>query len=125
MALSDGASRTVDNDVTCSAMICDLPVDGKTVKAIAQPSKQSFLYVLNRETGEPIWPIPEIPKPAGDVPGECIHHATYSHKPPAFDRQSVKDDDLIDFTPAIKARAKEIADHYVRGMSSPAYVEPI
>ena len=105
-----------DNDVTCSAMICDLPVDGKTVKAIAQPSKQSFLYVLNRETGEPIWPIPEIPKPAGDVPGEWYSPTQpIPTKPPAFDRQSVKDDDLIDFTPAIKARAKEIADHYVRG----------
>ncbi len=105
-----------DNDVTCAAMICDLPLNGKIVKAIAQPSKQSFLYVLNRETGEPIWPIPEIPKPAGDVPGEWYSPTQpIPTKPPAFDRQSVKDDDLIDFTPAIKARAKEIADHYVRG----------
>jgi len=105
-----------DNDVPCAAMVCDLPVDGKTVKAIAQPSKQAFLYVLNRETGEPIWPIPEVPRPAGDVPGEWYSPTQpIPTKPPPFDRQGVKDDDLIDFTPAIRARAKEIADHYVRG----------
>jgi quinoprotein glucose dehydrogenase len=105
-----------DNDVPCSAMICDLQVDGRAVKAIAQPSKQAFLYVLNRETGAPIWPIPEVPKPAGNVPGEWYSPTQpIPSKPPAFDRQSVSDDNLIDFTPAIKARAKEIANHYVRG----------
>ena len=105
-----------DSDVPCQAMVCDIPVDGKIVKAIAQPSKQSFLYVLNRETGVPIWPIPEVPKPAGDVPGEWYSPTQpIPSKPPAFDRLSVFDDDLVDFTPAIRARAKEIADHYVRG----------
>jgi quinoprotein glucose dehydrogenase len=105
-----------DNDVSSPAMIVDIPVNGQTVKAIAQPTKQSFLYVLNRETGEPIWPIPEMPVPAGDVPAEYYSPTQpIPSKPPAYDRQSVKDDDLVDFTPAIKARAKEIADHYVRG----------
>jgi quinoprotein glucose dehydrogenase len=105
-----------DNDVSASSMIVDIPVDGKIVKAIAQPTKQSFLYVLNRETGDPIWPIPEVPKPAGDVPAEWYSPTQpIPSKPPAYDRQSVKDDDLTDFTPAIRARAKEIADHYVRG----------
>jgi quinoprotein glucose dehydrogenase len=105
-----------DSDVPCSAMIVDLPVNGRTVKAIAQPTKQSFLYVLNRETGEPIWPIPETPVPAGDVPGEWYSPTQpIPSKPPAYDRQSVLDDDLIDFTPAIKARALEIANHYNRG----------
>ena len=70
-----------DNDVACAAMVCDLPVDGKTVKAIAQPSKQSFLYVLNRETGEPIWPIPEVPEARGRRPGRMVFtHATHSQQ---------------------------------------------
>ena len=105
-----------DHDVPCSAMIVDLPVNGRTVKAIAQPTKQAFLYVLNRETGEPIWPIPEVKVPAGDVPDEWYAPTQpIPSRPPAYDRQSVKDEDLVDFTPAIKARALEIANHYSRG----------
>lgn len=105
-----------DHDVPCSAMIVDIPVNGKVVKAIAQPTKQSFLYVLNRETGEPIWPIPEMPVKPGDVPDEWYSPTQpIPSKPPAYDRQNVGDDDLVDFTPAIKARAKEIADKYQRG----------
>ena len=105
-----------DNDVPCSAILCDIPVDGKIVKAIAQPTKQSFLYVFNRETGEPIWPIPETPRKSGDVPGEWYSPTQpIPSKPPAYDRQNVADEDLVDFTPEIKARAKQIADHYVRG----------
>jgi len=105
-----------DHDVPCSAMIVDIPVNGKTVKAIAQPTKQAFLYVLNRETGEPIWPIPEMPVKPGDVPDEWYSPTQpIPSKPPAYDRQNVGDDDLVDFTPAIKARAKEIADKYQRG----------
>jgi quinoprotein glucose dehydrogenase len=105
-----------DHDVPCSAMVVDLSVNGKTVKAIAQPTKQAFLYVLNRETGEPIWPIPEMPVKPGDVPDEWYSPTQpIPSKPPAYDRQNVGDDDLIDFTPEIKARAKEIADKYQRG----------
>jgi len=105
-----------DHDVPCSAMIVDLPVNGKTVKAIAQPTKQAFLYVLNRETGEPIWPIPEMPIKPGDVPDEWYSPTQpIPTKPPAYDRQNVGDDDLVDFTPAIKARAMEIANKYQRG----------
>ena len=77
-----------DNDVPCSAILCDIPVDGKIVKAIAQPTKQSFLYVLNRETGEPIWPIPEVPRKAGDVPDEWYSPTQpIPSKPPAYDRR--------------------------------------
>ena len=105
-----------DSDVPCQAMIVDIPVNGRTVKAIAQPSKQCFLYVLNRETGEPIWPIPEMPVKPGDVPDEWYSPTQpIPTKPPAYDRQNIGDDDLVDFTPAIKARALEIANKYERG----------
>src|SRR6185503_2254947 len=54
---------------------------GRTVKALAQPTKQAVLYVFNRETGEPIWPIEEKPEPKGDTPREW-----YSHTPPSVSR---------------------------------------
>ena len=105
-----------DRDVPCAGILCDIPVNGKIVKAIAQPTKQAYLYVLDRETGKPVWPIPEKPVPKGDVPGEWYSLTQpMPSKPPAFDRQGVSNDDLVDFTPAIKARALEIASHYRMG----------
>ena len=51
-------------------MLIDITVNGRTVKALAQPTKQGILYTFDRVTGEPIWPIEERPVPKGDVPGE-------------------------------------------------------
>ena len=59
-----------DHDIPCAPMLIDITVDGRPIKAVAQPTKQVFLYVFDRETGEPVWPIEERPVPAGDVPGE-------------------------------------------------------
>ncbi len=116
-----------DRDVSCAGIICDLPVNGKIVKAIAQPTKQGYVYVLDRVTGKPVWPIPEKPVPVGQVPGE-----TYSRtqpmptKPPPFAKQGVSEADLVDWTPQIKARALEIASHYHMGplYEPPAVVTP-
>jgi quinoprotein glucose dehydrogenase len=105
-----------DRDIPCAAVLFDLPVNGKIVKALAQPSKQAYVYVLDRETGKPIWPIPEVAVPKGDVPGEWYSPTQpMPSKPPPFDRQGVHPEDLIDWTPAIKARALEIAGHYRMG----------
>ena len=57
-------------DIPCAPILVDIPVNGRIVKALAQPTKQAFLYVFNRETGAPIWPIEEKPLPMGDVPTE-------------------------------------------------------
>jgi quinoprotein glucose dehydrogenase len=112
-----------DRDVPCSAILCDVPVNGKTVRMVAQPTKQALLYVFNRETGEPVWPIPELPVPKGSVPGEWYSPTQpFPSKPPAYDLQGLTNDDLIDFTPAIKARALEIASHYQLG---PAYTPAV
>ena len=112
-----------DRDVSCAAILCDIPVDGKLVKALALPSKQAYLYVLNRETGEPIWPIPELQAPQGDVPGEWYSPTQpMPTKPPAFDRQGVHEDDFVSWTPEIKARALAIASHYKIG---PLYTPPV
>ena len=105
-----------DRDIPCAAILCDIPVKGKMVKALAQPTKQSFLYVLNRETGEPIWPIVERKVPKSDVPGEW-YPATQPMptKPPPYDQQGVTPDALIDFTPALHEKALRLIKNYVTG----------
>jgi quinoprotein glucose dehydrogenase len=102
-----------DMDIPCAPILVDLVVDGRTVKAVAQPTKQSFLYVFNRETGVPIWPIEERPVPKGDVPGEWYSPTQpFPTKPPAYGRQGVTEDDLIDFTPQLHAEALKLAGRY-------------
>jgi len=59
-----------DFDIPCAPILADITVNGRTIKAIAQPTKQNWLYVFDRVTGEPVWPIEERPVPKGDVPGE-------------------------------------------------------
>ena len=89
-----------DWDLPCAPIIADIVLGGRTISAIAQPSKQGFVFVLDRATGEPVWPIEERAVPEGDVPGEW-YAATqpFPTKPPPFERQGVSLDDLIDFTP--------------------------
>jgi quinoprotein glucose dehydrogenase len=101
----------------------DITVDGRPIKAVAQPTKQAFLYVFNRETGEPIWPIEERPVPRGDVPGEW-YSATqpFPTRPPAYDRQGVSIDDLIDFTPELRAEAVKLVSRYKLG---PIFTPPV
>jgi quinoprotein glucose dehydrogenase len=105
-----------DRDIPCAAILCDIPHNGKMVKALAQPSKQAFLYVLNRETGEPIWPIPEMPVETGDVPGEWYSPTQpIPSKPAAYDVQSVNANTIIDFTPELHAKGMELISHYRTG----------
>jgi quinoprotein glucose dehydrogenase len=105
-----------DRDVSCAGILCDIPHNGKIIKAIAQPTKQGFVYVLDRTNGKPVWPIPEKPVPAGKVPGETYSPTQpFPSKPPAFEKQGVTEADFVDFTPQIKARAMEIAKHYTWG----------
>ncbi len=102
-----------DMDIPCAPILADITVNGKTVKAVAQPTKQAFLYVFNRETGEPIWPMVEKPVPQGDVPGEWYSPTQpIPSKPPAFDNQGVSEDSLINFTPALHAEAMELVSKY-------------
>jgi quinoprotein glucose dehydrogenase len=82
-----------DRDIPCAAIICDIPHEGRIVKALAQPTKQGFLYVLDRQNGKPVWPIPETPVPAGDVPGEWYSPTQpIPSKPPAYSVQNVNAD---------------------------------
>ena len=61
-----------DHDIPCAPILVDIRRDGKIIKAVAQPSKQAFMYVFDRVTGQPLWPIEERPVPKGDVPGEYV-----------------------------------------------------
>ena len=98
------------------AMLGDITVDGRRIKAVMQPNKNGFLFVLDRTNGKPVWPIEERPVPQSNVPGERTSPTQpFPARPPAFDRQGVADTDLIDYTPALKARAREIAKEFVTG----------
>ena len=105
-----------DWDTPCAPILADITVDGRTIKAVAQPTKQSWIYVFDRETGEPIWPIEERPVAPSDVPGERLSPTQpFVTKPPPVDRQGVSIDDLIDFTPELRAAAVELVSHYRMG----------
>jgi quinoprotein glucose dehydrogenase len=112
-----------DLDIPCAPILADITVNGRTIKAIAQPTKQAFLYVLDRVTGQPIWPIEERPVPQGDVPGEK-YSATQPipTRPPAYDRQGLAVDDLIDFTPELRAEAVKVIAQYKIG---PIFTPPV
>jgi quinoprotein glucose dehydrogenase len=105
-----------DYDATAAPLLVDLTVDGRPIKAVAVVTKQAFTYVFDRVTGRPVWPIEERPVPQSTVPGEKTS-PTQPHptKPPAFDRQGVTIDDLIDFTPELRKEAIEILQGYVYG----------
>ena len=112
-----------DYDFPCAPNLVDIVVDGKPIKALAQVSKQGFTYVFNRETGEPVWPIEERPVPQTHVPGEKTSPTQpFPTKPPPFERQGVTVDDLIDFTPELRANALKILESYELG---PIYTPPL
>jgi quinoprotein glucose dehydrogenase len=97
-----------DYDNPTTPILVDITVNGRRIEALAQITKQSFTYVLDRVTGEPVWPIEERPVPQSDVPGEkTAPTQPFPTKPPPFDRQGVTVDDLIDFTPELRAQAIE------------------
>ncbi len=102
-----------DWDTPCAPILADITVDGRVIKAVAQPTKQGWLYVFDRVTGEPVWPIEERPVSPSDVPGERLSKTQpFPTKPPAYERQGVSLDDLVDFTPEIRRRAEAIASNY-------------
>jgi quinoprotein glucose dehydrogenase len=111
-----------DMDISSAPILADIVVDGKKIKAVAQPSKQGFLYVFDRVTGKPVWPMPEKPVEVGSVPGEWYSPTQpIPSQPPSYSRNGVSIDDLIDFTPDLRQRAKEIASHFHLG---PVYTPP-
>jgi quinoprotein glucose dehydrogenase len=112
-----------DYDVPCPPILVDIRVGGRDIKAVAQPTKQGWVYVFDRLTGEPVWPIEERPVEAGNVPGEWYSPTQpFPTKPPAFERQGFELDELIDFTPELHREALEFVSQYQTG---PVFTPPI
>ena len=111
-----------DYDNPAAPILADIVVEGKKIKALAQITKQSWAYVLDRVTGKPVWPIVETPVPASNVPGEkAAATQPFPSKPPPFDRQGITENDLIDFTPELRAEALAIFKRYRTG---PVFTPP-
>jgi len=112
-----------DYDMPAAPLLADINVNGKPIKAVAQATKQGLLYVFDRITGQPVWPIEEKPVPQTDVPGEKTSPTQpIPTKPPAYSRNGVLESDLVDFTPEIKAQALEAAKRYRLG---PVFLPPL
>lgn len=105
-----------DYDFPAAPTLLDVTVGGRKVRALAQASKQAFLYVFDRATGRPLWPIEERPVPQSDVPGEETSPTQpFPTKVPPFDRQGVTANDIIDFTPELHAQGLQIMSRYRHG----------
>ena len=105
-----------DYDLSSAPLLADITVNGKAIKAVALPTKEAFLYVFDRITGQPVWPIEEKPVPQSDVPMEKTSPTQpFPTKPPAYARQAVTLDELINFTPELNEEAKRIVSRYRLG----------
>jgi quinoprotein glucose dehydrogenase len=112
-----------DWDLPCAPIIADVTIDGRLRKIIAQPTKQGWLYVFDRVTGQPIWPFDERKVEASDVPMEKANPTQkFVVKPPAYDRQGVAIDDLIDYTPELRAEAVKLVSRFKIG---PIFTPPV
>jgi quinoprotein glucose dehydrogenase len=120
--------QTVHHDIwnfdnPTAPVLMDVTVDGEPTPIVVQTSKQGFAYTFNRETGEPVWPIVERPVPQSDIPGEVLSPTQpFPTKPLAFELQGLTENDLIDFTPELRAEAVEIIKDYKLG---PLFNPPI
>ena len=111
-----------DYDFASTPVLADITVDGRPIKAVIQVSKQAFAYVFDRATGEPVWPIEERPVPASTVPGEWTAPTQpFPTRPAPFDLQGATEENLIDFTPALRRQALERLQGFDHG---PLYTPP-
>ena len=112
-----------DMDISSAPILADINVNGKAIKAVAQPTKQGFLYVFDRVTGKPVWDMEERAVEQGSVPGEWYSPTQpFPTKPPAYSRNGVSKEDLIDFTPAMHDQALTIISKYHIG---PVFTPPV
>jgi len=111
-----------DYDLPAAPNLIDVTLDGKSIKAVAQVTKQGFVFTFDRVTGAPLWPIEDRPAPPSAVAGEkTAPTQPFPTKPPAFEIQGIREADLIDFTPELKSQALEIIGKYDHG---PLYTPP-
>ena len=108
-------------DTSTAPVLLDVNIDGVETPIVVQTTKQNFAYVFNRVTGEPIWPIEDKPVPVSDVPGEKLAATQpFPTKPAAYGMQGLTHDDLIDYTPELRAKAIEaLKDHKIGPLFNP------
>ena len=113
-----------DYDFPAAPTLIDIEVDGRPIKALAQVSKQGFTYVFDRATGEPVWPIEErAVETDTDLEGDVLSPTQpFPTKPPPFEYQGMSIDDLVDFTPEIRALAVEAVENFRLG---PLFTPPM
>jgi len=112
-----------DYDLPCAPILADITVGGKSIKAIAQPTKQGYLFVFERESGKPVWPIEERPVEKGTLPTEWYSPTQpVPTRPPAFERNGFSADYVLDFTPELKAEGLKTISQYKIG---PVFTPPI
>ncbi len=105
-----------DYDLPAAPNLVDIVVDGKAIKAVAQVSKQAHIYVFDRVTGEPVWPIVEQPVGKSTIPGERASPTQpIPSRPKPFDLQGISGETLIDFTPELRAGALKILEPFDYG----------
>jgi quinoprotein glucose dehydrogenase len=110
-------------DIAAAPILMDISVNGRPIKAVAAMGKQAMMYVFDRATGQPVWPIEERPVPQSDVPGEKTSPTQpFPTKPPAYDYQGVTEGNLIDYTPELHAQALRNASKYRLG---PIFTPPV
>ena len=120
--------QTVHHDIwnfdnPTAPLLMNVAVDGTQRPIVVQATKQGWAYTFDRETGEPIWPIVERPVPSSEVPGERLSPTQpMPTRPAAYEMQGLTQDDLIDFTPELRAEALEIIKNYRLG---PIFNPPI
>jgi quinoprotein glucose dehydrogenase len=112
-----------DYDPPAAPVLADVAIGGRTRKVVAQVTKQGFCFLFDRVTGEPIWPIDERPVPPSALEGERTWPTQpFPTRPAPFDRQGITENDLIDFTPALRAEARAILSKHHHG---PLYTPPV
>jgi quinoprotein glucose dehydrogenase len=112
-----------DMDISAPPVLTDITVNGRQIKALAQPTKQGILYVFDRATGQPVWPIEEKPVEKGSATGEWYSPTQpIPTKPKAYARNGISVDDFIDFTPELRSQALQITEHYKLG---PIFTPPV
>lgn len=105
-----------DYDLPAAPVLCDIKVNGRSIKAVAQITKSGFTFVFDRKTGKPVWPIEERQVPQSTVPGERTSPTQpFPTKPAPFELQGSTEENLIDFTPELRAEAKKILEQYDHG----------
>ena len=111
-----------DYDNPAAPNLLDITVNGTRVKALAQLTKQGYIFTFDRVSGRPVWPIVETPVPPSDVPGEKASPTQpVPSKPAPFEYQGVSAADLVDFTPELRALAMKAIEPFKHG---PLYTPP-